>query len=131
MTPQIEIFSLSENAEVVAGKLNIRGAYLQFRTPSFPVKIETLCVSLRIRFGREDEGQHIIKLRAFESSGIPIGPPMELPCTVKAEEDAPFAWHLMVAKTRNVILKSPDDYRFELSIDGASIANSLLCVRGR
>jgi hypothetical protein len=131
MNPETEIFCLCEYAEVVGGKLNIRGSYLQIRVPSFPIRIEMIFIPIRIRFDREDDGQHVINLRGFDSTGKAIGPPMELPCTVTlANKNDPYAWTLMVAIARNVILKAADVYRWELSIDGQNIANSLLCVIG-
>jgi hypothetical protein len=127
--PTLEVLSTCDFAQALPdGKLNAMGIFSRFNFASFPATALALNFAFRVRFESGEEGQHRFRIAGVDPDGRPVGAQIEQPFVVNASDDGLHNWLSGSAQIQNIRFAAPGMYRFDLSIDGATIGNSWLYV---
>lgn len=126
----LEVFVICDAATDSNGKLNILGA---FDTISFanelPQPLAMSAIVVRVRFRRDEEGEHKFELDLLDSLGVPIVPSLKNTFRVGFPGSAPSSTVNFILNFQNVTFKQYGEHSIKLNIDGNLKASLPLFVK--
>ncbi len=126
---KVELFCLCDAATEAGGKLNVLGAFDRIWSREAPVTLTHCAVASRIRFSRDEEGVHRIRITFADEDGQLVLPPMESGIELRfAQNDLSVPINIIVLMPQ---LKLPrfGDYTIDLAIDANHLGSLPLMVR--
>lgn len=126
---KVELFCLCDAATEAGGKLNVLGAFDRIWSREAPVTLTHCAVASRIRFSRDEEGVHRIRITFADEDGQLVLPPMESAIELRfAPNDVSVPINLIVLMPQ---LKLPGfgDYTIDLALDANHLGSLPLLVR--
>ena len=125
----VEIAALCDAATDQGGKLNILGAFDRIGGP-LPIVLQQCAVALRIRWDRDDVGEHSMQLLFEDLRGIPLLPPLESKIGVPGFPDELESHAMnMVLNLQRIRVDREGVYRMVLRIDGEELTRLPLFVQ--
>lgn len=125
---KVELFCLCDAATEAAGKLNILGAFDRIWAREAPAIISHCSVAARIRFARDEEGVHQLRVSFADADGNLILPPMESKIELRfpgPELSIPINLIILMP---NLKLPRFGDYTVDLVLDSTHVASVPLIV---
>lgn len=80
---QVELLAICDAATDVQGRLNILGVFEGIAGPSTPVERDRCSIATRMRFTKDEAGNHELVLRIRNAKGILLAPEMKAKFAVK------------------------------------------------
>jgi hypothetical protein len=125
----VEIFCLCDAATEAGGKLNILGAFDRVLSTELPAQVTQCAVAARVRFSREEEGEHQLRITFSDDDGALVIPALD------SKIDLRFAGGELTLPINLIVLlphlKLPrlGDYTVDLALDAVHVASLPLAVR--
>lgn len=126
---KIEIFSLCDAATDQQGKLNFLGSFDHIWAAQVPVSHPSCSLALKLRFSKEEEGSHKIKVTFGDEDGKLVIPPMDVPVNVKIAEGESTASLNLILNMQQLKLTKFGEYTLDMTLDGVAVANLPLYIR--
>jgi hypothetical protein len=125
----VELFCLCDAATEAGGKLNILGAFDRVWSAEAPVQIAQCAVAARVRFAREEEGKHQLRITLSDDDGKLAIPALDSAMEIRfggGELTVPINLVVLLPQ-----LKLPHfgDYTVDLALDANHVASLPLAVR--
>jgi hypothetical protein len=115
---EIEIFTLCDYAQDMAGKLVIVGTFDTIWAPSFPNLHPACAIAARIRFERMEAGRHTIKLFIVDQDGKEVLPPLQAEINPIVPPGYDFATVNFSVNIAQLKLMHEGRFSIDLLIDG-------------
>lgn len=126
---KLELFALCDAATEAGGKLNILGAFDRIWTREVPAAISHCAVAARVRFSRDEEGPHRLRITFADEDGNLVLPAMESVIELRfASQDLTVPINLIMLMP-NLKLPRVGDYTFDLALDSNHLGSIPLMVR--
>jgi len=126
---KIEIFALCDAATEQQGKLNLLGSFDHLLAKQEPVGQPGCTLAIRLRFTKNEEGQHLIRVTFGDEDGKLVMPPLEATVGVRvAPNESTVVAHLIL-NMQQLILPRFGEYSIDLAIDGRAESTLPLYVR--
>jgi len=125
----VELFCLCDAATEAGGKLNILGAFDRVWSKEVPAQVAQCAVAARVRFGREEEGVHQLRITFSDDDGALVIPALDSTIELRfAGGELTLPINLIVLLPQ---LKLPriGDYTVDLALDATHVASLPLAVR--
>ncbi len=119
----IEAFMLCDAATDSAGKLNVLGAYDSIGLVSFPAKVQTLVVAMRVRYLAEEIGRHRIQVNTIDYDGRLVLTPFSAELHVHEVKGRASAVTNLIVTAANLQFERPGAYRMDALIDEKVLAS--------
>ena len=113
----IEAFLLCDAATDQQGKLNILGAFDNIWAKKMPAIHPACAVVARIRFEKDEAGDHPIRINIIDEDGKPIGPKLEGNVNVRFVADVDSTVTNMVLNIQGLKFEKDGQYRIDIAID--------------
>jgi len=114
---EVEIFALCDAAVDYSGKLNLLGTFDSIWVKQFPAAQPHCSVALRVRFEREEEGQHRVRISIVDEDGKSIGPSVDGSIGVKFPPNSVSACANLVLNINGLKFEKPGRYSVDLALD--------------
>ncbi len=114
----IEILALCDAATDTMGKLNLLGAFDSIIANATPIVHPQCTVALRIRFSRDEKGNHEVKIRLIDQDGAAIVPDLDARVNVVFRSDQTSLAMNMVMNLQHLKLEKPGEYAVDVAVDG-------------
>ena len=114
----IEVLVLCDAATDSIGKLNVLGVFDSILAASAPIIQPQCAVALRIRFSREEEGAHAVKVSLVDADGKSVVPDLNATVNVKFRGDELSLVTNMIMNLQRVKFEKAGDYVIGVSVDG-------------
>jgi hypothetical protein len=115
---RIEIFTLCDYASINGGGLSICNVIQRIFAPKMPVGIHQFYAVARIRFDRNEEGQHEIRFTLVDDDGKQIVPPLTRSCNPQFVQDESTASVQCFFEIRQIALPHFGEYEAQLAVNG-------------
>jgi hypothetical protein len=125
----IQVAVLCDAATDDNGKLNLLGAFDTIYTQQLPAVHPQCSIALRVTFGNEDEGAHLLKLNFVDADGHSIMPSIDIPVEVVLPGDAHFGTRNFIVNIQQLKFAGPGLYSIDLSFDEQLQASIPLLVK--
>jgi hypothetical protein len=125
----LEIFALCDAATVSGGKLNLLGAFDSVYAAQAPVVHASCTIALRVRFTRNEEGDHRMRLNVVDADGQNIVPTLDGSVGVKFGSDEESAVANVLINLQQLKFDRFGAYSVNLALDGRHEASLPLFVR--
>jgi hypothetical protein len=125
----IQVAVLCDAATDDNGKLNLLGAFDTIYTQQLPAVHPQCSVALRVTFGHEGEGDHILRLNFVDADGRPIMPPIEIPVRVSLPGDTHFGTRNFIINIQQLKFEHPGLYSLDIALDGQSQASIPMLIK--
>ena len=112
-----EAFLLCDAATDQQGKLNVIGAFDNIFAKGVPVRLPSFSIASRIRFKKNEEGEHLVKISIVDADGNPIGPKPEGKITVQVADNVDSAAVNLILNLQGVEFKKYGRYQIDLVVD--------------
>lgn len=125
----VELFCVCDAATESGGKLNVLGAFDRVWSNEAPLTVTQCAVVARLRFQREEEGQHQLRVTFSDDDGKLVIPALDSAIELR------FTGPEMTLPINLIILlpglKLPHfgDYTVDLALDANHVASRPLAVR--
>ena len=114
---EVEIFALCDAAVDYGGKLNLLGTFDCIWVKQLPAAHPHCSVALRVRFEREEEGDHRVRIRIVDEDGKSIGPSFDGSLGVKFPPNLLSACANLVLNINGLKFEKPGRYSVDLALD--------------
>lgn len=125
----VEIFALCDAANDSHGKLNLLGAFDAIWAVTVPAVHAACAVALRLRFDRNEQGDHTIAIHLIDDDGQMLLPPLAGAIHVNPPAEESSAVANFVLNLHGVHLPHFGEYSINLVVDGEESACLPLFVR--
>lgn len=125
----IQVAVLCDAATDENGKLNLLGAFDTIYTQQLPAVHPQCSIALRVTFGNEDEGDHVLRLNFVDADGGSIMPGIDIPVQVALPGDTLFGTRNFIINIQQIKFESMGLYSIDLMLDGQPQASIPLLVR--
>ncbi|HWQ91644.1 MAG TPA: hypothetical protein VN673_08230 [Clostridia bacterium] len=125
----IHVAVLCDAATDDNGKLNLLGAFDTICAQQLPAIHPQCSIALRLTFGQEDEGEHLLRLHFMDADGASIMPSIDMPVQVVLQGDTHFGTRNFIVHIQQLKFDQPGLYSIDISMDGHSRAGIPLLVR--
>lgn len=125
----IQVAVLCDAATEQSGKLNLLGAFDAIAVQHFPAVHPQCSIALRMTFGPEEEGDHLMRLRFGDADGRAIMPDIELPIQVVLPEDTHFVTRNFILNIQQLKFDRPGLFSIDLSLDHKTHGSIPLLVK--
>ena len=125
----LEVFAICDAATDSQGKLNILGAFDTIFAKELPARHPLCTIVVRVRFSREEEGEHKIFIDLIDDLEAPLVPRYEMTFTVRVPGEEPYATTNFIINFQNLALNRYGEHKIKLDIDGKLKATLPLFVR--
>lgn len=112
-----EAFLLCDAATDQQGKLNILGAFDNIFVKAMPFRYPAFSIASRIRFKKNEEGEHLVKISIVDADGNPIGPKPEGKITVRVDDNIDSAVVNLILNIQGIEFKEYGRYQVDLIVD--------------
>jgi len=113
----IEAFLLCDAATDQQGKLNILGAFDNIFVKRVPYMHPSCAIAARIRFEKNEEGNHPIRIHIIDEDGKSIGPNPQGNINISIGDDVDSGVANIVLNIQRLNLEKYGQYRIDLFID--------------
>lgn len=114
----VESFLLCDAATDQQGKLNVLGAFDNIFAKQVPIHHPFCSIASRIRFSKNEQGEHLVMVSIVDSDGNSIGPRPEGKITVQVADDINSAVLNLILNIQGIEFKEYGYYQIDLLIDG-------------
>lgn len=125
----LQVAVLCDAATDDNGKLNLLGAFDTIYTQQLPAVHPQCSIAVRITFGHEDEGQHVLRLNFVNADGHSIMPGMDIPVQVVLPGDSHFVSRNFIVNIQQLKFDEPGLFSIDLSLDDRPQASIPLLVK--
>ncbi len=115
---EVEIMALCDAATESGGKLNILGAFDRINARQFPAVHSHCAVTVRMRFDRNEEGQHQVRLNFVDADGKSVMPPLEGKIGIKFPGNVHSVCANMILNMNRIKFDQEGQYAIDLTVDG-------------
>ena len=127
----IELFSLCDAATADIGKLNMLGAFDTIFVPKIPLVYPHCVVAIRIRFQRDEKGEHIVNVNVVDFDGKRVLPTMSSTINVSFAEDQRSSSLNLIFNIQMLKFETLGEHSVDLTVDGERRASLPLYIRER
>jgi len=127
----IEVFSLCDAATGDFGKLSMLGAFDTIWVAKTPVVHPHCTIALRLRFDRNERGEHKITVHFVDADGKNIIPPAEGNMKINFPDEQSSSSTNLILNIQGVKLERLGEYAIDLAVDGQQKASLPLYVKER
>ena len=125
----IQVAVLCDAATDDNGKLNLLGAFDTIYTQLLPAVHPQCSIALRVSFGNQDEGEHVLRMMFVDADGKSIMPGIDIPVQVVLPEDAHFGTRNFIVNIQQLKFEEPGLYSIDIALDGNSQGSIPLLVK--
>lgn len=125
----IDIFAVCRSAEVRDSALSVLGTFDTIETPGTPLVTGPFSLAWQVRFEPADGIEHVVGLRATNSDGGNILPPMRAEISMHYRDGHFWAVSQWVQQIQRITFPKDGLYSFRLEIDDAEVAVHPLHIR--
>ncbi len=125
---KIETFVLCDAATDNAGKLNILGTFDSIHVRQVPAVHPQCSVAMRLRFGREERGEHRIRVNMIDADGRLVVPSLDGKLQVRMHEAVSSCAINAILNLQSVRFERFGEYSIDLQVDGVQLASLPLFV---
>jgi hypothetical protein len=115
---KIEAFLLCDAATDQQGKLNVLGAFDNIFAKEVPFRYPSCSIASRIRFEKNEEGEHRVKISIVDADGNSIGPKPEGKIIVRVADKLNSAAVNLILNLQGIEFRQYSCYQIDLSVDG-------------
>lgn len=115
---KIETFVLCDAATESAGKLNILGTFDSIHARQVPAVHPQCAVAIRVRFDREERGDHKIRVNMIDADGRLVVPSLDAMLHVRIPENASSCAINMILNLQSLKFERFGEYSIDLQVDG-------------
>ena len=119
----IEAFLLCDCATDSLGKLNVLGAFDTIGVLEMPFVYPACAIAARIRFEKNEQGEHNVKITIIDEDGSKILPPLEGKIQMQMSADAYTAVSNLILNIHRLKFNAFGQLSIDLSIDSKHIAS--------
>lgn len=125
----LEVFIICDAATESQGKLNILGGFDTIFAKELPAGPPLCAIVVRVRFSREEEGEHKIFINLIDDLEASLIPRYEQTFPVKVQGEDRSATVNFILNLQNLAFKRYGEHKIKLDIDGKLKATLPLFVR--
>lgn len=125
----IQVAVLCDAATDDNHKLNLLGAFDTIYTQQLPAVHPQCSVAVRVTFGSEDEGEHLLRLNFVDADGRSIMPSIEIPVRIALPGDSHFVTRNFLVNIQQLKFDQPGLYSVDLALDDQPHASIPLLVK--
>lgn len=114
---QIELFSLCDAATADIGKLNMLGVFDTIFVSKIPLVYPHCAVAVRIRFQRDEKGEHDVNVNVVDFDGKRLLPAMSSTINVNFPEDHRSSSLNLIFNIQMLKFETPGEHSIDLSVD--------------
>ncbi|MCB9771095.1 MAG: hypothetical protein H6754_00885 [Candidatus Omnitrophica bacterium] len=127
----IEVFSLCDAATNDTGKLNILGAFDTIWMVQAPAIYPQCAIALRLRFNRDERGEHNIVVNFVDVDGRHIMPSMNSLIKMDFPGEQRTGSANLILNIQGLKIEKWGEYSIDLQIDGRNVSSLPLFVMPR
>lgn len=126
----VEAFLICDAASDQMGKLNVLGSFDTINAAQVPFVYAQFTVALRIRFFRNESGNHPFRINVINADGKSILPkPLDGNVNIEMQPSSDSQAVNLVVNLRDVQFKSDGSYSVDLTMDGKQRGALPLTIR--
>ena len=127
----IEAFLLCDCATDSQGKLNVLGAFDTIGALEMPFVYPACAIAARIRFEKDEQGRHDVRVTVIDEDGEKIIPPLDGKLQLQMPDGPYTAVSNLIVNIHGLKFTDFGQYSIDIAIDSKHIASLPLYVRDR
>ena len=127
----IEAFLLCDCATDSQGKLNVLGAFDTIGALEMPFVYPACAIAARIRFEKDEQGRHDVRITVIDEDGEKIIPPLDGKLQLQIPDGVYTAVSNLIVNIHGLKFTDFGQYSIDIAIDSKHIASLPLYVRDR